>query len=52
MTKVAEEPVNYKANEELSVEKLQKEMKKAAKEIDFERAAMLRNKIREISEKG
>jgi len=52
ITKVAEEPVVYEVKEEVSIDKLQKEMQKAAKELDFERAAMLRDKIREIMEKG
>jgi len=52
VTKVAEETVVYEVKEELSVDKLQKEMQKAAKELDFERAAMLRDKIREIMENG
>lgn len=51
VTKVAEETVAYEVKEEISVEKLQKEMQKAAKELDFERAAMLRDKIREMVEK-
>lgn len=51
VTKVAEEPVVYQAKEEVSIDKLQKEMQKAAKELDFERAAMLRDKIRELMEK-
>ena len=44
VTKLAEEPVEYKV-EEISIEQLRKEMKKAAKELDFERAAMLRDEI-------
>ncbi|MBP3285174.1 MAG: excinuclease ABC subunit UvrB [Clostridia bacterium] len=51
VTKVAEETVAYEVKEEILVEKLQKEMQKAAKELDFERAAMLRDKIREMVEK-
>ena len=44
VTKVAEEEVEYRV-EEVSIEQLQKEMKKAAKELDFERAAWLRDEI-------
>jgi len=44
VTKQAEEDVEYKIGE-ISIEKLKKEMKKAAKELNFERAALLRDEI-------
>ncbi len=44
VTKLAEEENKYKI-EDVPIEKLRREMKKAAKELDFERAAMLRDEI-------
>ena len=44
VTKVAEDTEKYEI-EEVSIEKLEKEMRKAAKELDFERAAMIRDEI-------
>lgn len=44
VTKLAEEENEYKI-EDVPIEKLRREMKKAAKELDFERAAMLRDEI-------
>ncbi len=55
-TAVAEEKEDYIVkdkdkieNKEELIAKLQKEMKKAAKELDFEKAAELRDKIKEIT---
>lgn len=44
VTKLAEEENEYKIGD-VPIEKLRREMKKAAKELDFERAAMLRDEI-------
>ena len=44
VTKLAEEEVEYKIDE-VPIEQLRREMKKAAKELDFERAALLRDEI-------
>ena len=44
VTKLAEEEVEYKTDE-VPIEQLRREMKKAAKELDFERAALLRDEI-------
>ena len=44
VTKIVEEE-EKKIDKDIPIEKLQKEMKKAAKELDFERAAYLRDEI-------
>ena len=44
VTKLAEEEVEYKIDE-VPIEQLRREMKKAAKELDFEKAALLRDEI-------
>ena len=44
VTKLAEEEVEYKIDE-VPIEQLRREMKKAAKGLDFERAALLRDEI-------
>lgn len=44
VTKLDEEEVEYKIDE-VPIEQLRREMKKAAKELDFERAALLRDEI-------
>lgn len=44
VTKLAEEENEYKIGD-VPIEKLRREMKKAAKELDFERAAILRDEI-------
>jgi excinuclease ABC subunit B len=49
----AEEEERYQSEEEIEkvIEKLEKEMKAAAKELEFERAAQLRDKIRTLRQK-
>jgi excinuclease ABC subunit B len=44
----------YISNEELPkiIESLEKEMKKSAKKLDFEKAAELRDRINELKEKA
>jgi len=42
------EEVSKKPTEKMSIEKLKKEMKQAAKDLDFERAAMIRDQITNI----
>jgi len=47
---VAEETADYSVNED-SIRRLETEMKEAAKNLDFERAAELRDKIKRLREK-
>ena len=47
---VAEETAGYDLNED-AIKKLEKEMKEAAKKLDFEHAAELRDKVKRIREK-
>lgn len=47
---VSEEALEYGCDEE-ALKRLEEEMKEAAKKLDFERAAHLRDKIKEIKEK-
>ncbi|MCE5194886.1 MAG: excinuclease ABC subunit UvrB [Nitrospiraceae bacterium] len=47
---VAEEKAEYGDNEE-TIKRLEKEMKESAKKLDFERAAAIRDKIKEIKKK-
>jgi excinuclease ABC subunit B len=49
---VQDELVEYRSVEDISklIEKLRKEMFKAAKDLDFERAAELRDKIKFLQE--
>lgn len=47
---VSEEALEYGCDEE-SLKRLEEEMKEAAKKLDFERAAYLRDKIKKIKEK-
>ena len=61
-TKVAEQPAEYEANKKAKaltkkeriklIESLEKEMKSAAKELNFERAAELRDLILELKAEG
>lgn len=46
----SEEPAEYAVDEE-TIKKLEKEMKEAAKNLDFERAANIRDRIKEIKKK-
>ena len=54
-TKVSEDTVEYVNNDDISIgeiiKSLQKEMKESAKSLDFERAALLRDKIMKLQEK-
>lgn len=47
----AEETAGYEVSEE-TIKKLETEMKEAAKKLDFERAAQIRDKIRELRERA
>ena len=50
VTKAIKEEISEKIDE-IPIEKLKREMKKAAKELDFERAAFLRDEIIRRSQK-
>lgn len=51
---VAEKPAEYLADEDIShlIASLEKEMKEAAKKLEFERAAVLRDKIKELKKRS
>ncbi|HHN64284.1 MAG TPA: excinuclease ABC subunit B, partial [Nitrospirae bacterium] len=46
-----EEPEETYRADEKEIERLEREMKEAAKELDFERAALLRDKIKRLKER-
>ncbi len=51
---VAEKPAEYLTDEDISnlIARLEKEMKEAAKKLEFERAAVLRDKIKELKKRS
>lgn len=50
-TIVAEEEISYEIDNDFDIEKLKEEMLEAAKNLQFEKAAMLRDKISELERK-